>query len=161
MILGHACYDGPSGHRAGRRLLGRLYLSRFGTPPPPIRIGLWGKPRFVGGGVHFSISHTGGHVFCALGRYPVGLDAELSHREISSRLAEKILSPGEFSQYTQAENPEEALLQFWVLKEAQAKAGGRGLTGYPRDTDFTLPQEGITQSHGCLVAIIRRRYHAV
>ena len=159
MILGHAAYTGPSGHRAGRRLLGRLYLARFGRPMPPIRIGAKGKPRFVGGGVHFSISHTKDHVFCALSFYPVGLDAELSTRQVSPRLAEKILSPQEFSQYTQAENPEEALREFWVLKEAQAKATGRGLTGYPRDTDFTLGNT--IKSHGCTVAIIRRRHHAV
>lgn len=159
MILGHAAYVGPSGHRAGRRLLGRLYLTRLGRPMPPIRIGAKGKPRFVGGGVHFSISHTKGHVFCVLSPYPVGLDAELSTRQIPPRLAEKILSPGEFSQYAQAENPEEALREFWVLKEAGAKATGQGLTGYPRDTDFTLGNT--IKSHGCTVAIIRRRHHAV
>lgn len=159
MILGHAAYTGPSGHRAGRRLLRRLYLTRFGRPMPPIRIGAKGKPRFVGGGVHFSISHTKDHVFCALSFYPVGLDAELSTRQVSPRLAEKILSPQEFSQYAQAENPQDALREFWVLKEAQAKATGRGLTGYPRDTDFTLGNT--IKSHGCTVAIIRRRHHAV
>lgn len=159
MILGHAACVGLSGHRAGRRLLRRLCLARTGRPMPPIRMGARGKPRFVGGGMHFSISHTKGHVFCVLSSCPVGLDAELSTRQISPRLAEKILSPGEFSQYTQAENPQEALRQFWVLKEAGAKATGRGLTGYPRDTDFTLGNT--IKSHGCTVAIIRRRHHAV
>ena len=110
--------------------------------------------------MHFSISHTKGHVFCVLSFCPVGLDAELSTPADSSPLGRENPLPWRvFRQYTQAENPEEALRQFWVLKEAGAKATGRGLTGYPRDTDFTLGNT--IKSHGCTVAIIRRRHHAV
>ena len=46
-----------------------------------------------------------------------------------------------------------ALLTFWVLKEASAKLSGRGLRGYPNDTNFLLNDSRVREIDGCLVAI--------
>jgi phosphopantetheinyl transferase len=46
------------------------------------------------------------------------------------------------------------LLTFWVLKEAAAKQSGTGLNGYPNHTHFSLDDPRVTESHGCLLAII-------
>ena len=145
--------NGRGGHEAGRALLEALYREATGLPLPPIVIGEWGKPYFVDSGWHFSISHTKNHAFCALARENVAIDAEELDRPINQKLAEKILSPGEKAQYDAAPDKARALLTFWVLKEAAAKLSGRGLRGYPNNTDFSLDDPRVREMDGCLVAI--------
>ena len=70
------------------------------------------------------------------------------------KLAERILSPSEKEQYDAAENKSKALLTFWVLKEAQAKLTGEGLRIYPNHTNFTLDDPRVTETEGCLVAVM-------
>ena len=84
----------------------------------------------------------------------MGLDAEEADRKINLKLAEKILSPWEKQQFDAAENPEKALLTFWVLKEAEAKRTGEGLRGYPNHTNFSLDDPRVTELDGCLVAVM-------
>ena len=154
MILG-SCPIGPEGgHAAGRALLRELYTRHIGPSMPPILITPRGKPYFSGNPVFFSISHTKNYVFCALSPRPLGIDAEELGRDINLRLAEKILSEAEYSQYLQAEDPRTALLTFWVLKEAQAKLTGEGLRGYPNQTNFSLDDPRITEIHGHFVAVM-------
>jgi len=143
--------EGRDGHSAGLALLEQLY----GVPLPEIRRTERGKPYFADSSVHFSISHTKNHVFCALSDCPIGIDAEEQDRNIDLRLAEKILSPGEKKQFDAAEDKRLALLTFWVLKEAAAKCTGEGLRGYPNRTDFLLTDERVQHLHGCLVAVIQ------
>ena len=145
--------NGRGGHEAGRVLLETLYREATGLPLPPIVIGGWGKPYFVDSGWHFSISHTKNHAFCALARENVAIDAEELDRPINQKLAEKILSPREKAQYDAAPDKARALLTFWVLKEAAAKLSGRGLRGYPSNTDFSLDDPRVREMDGCLVAI--------
>ena len=145
--------NGRGGHEAGRALLEALYREATGLPLPPIVIGEWGKPYFVDSGWHFSISHTKNHAFCALARENVAIDAEELDRPINQKLAEKILSPREKVQYDAAPDKARALLTFWVLKEAAAKLSGRGLRGYPNNTDFSLDDPRVREMDGCLVAI--------
>ena len=142
------------GHRAGRALLEEMVVAYTGKPMPPIGVTERGKPFFTDGSLHFSISHSKGHVFCALSNQPIGIDAEEADRVIPPALAEKILSPGEYAQWQQAPDPRIALLTFWVLKEAQAKCSGEGLRGYPNHTDFSLADTRVQLLDGCLVAVI-------
>ena len=142
------------GHPAGRKLLEKMVREVTGQPMPPIAVGPRGKPCFPGSDLHFSISHSKGHVFCALSHSPIGIDAEEADRPIASALAEKILSPGEYAQWQRAADPRKALLTFWVLKEAQAKCTGEGLRGYPNHTNFSLDDPRVQQISGCLVAVI-------
>ena len=141
---------GQDGHSAGLALLEQLY----GGPLPEICRTERGKPYFADGSAHFSISHTKNHVFCVLSDRPVGIDGEEADRDIDLRLAEKILSPGEKRLYDAAADKRLALLTFWVLKEAAAKATGEGLRGYPNKTDFSLEDPRVQRLHGCIVAVI-------
>ena len=84
----------------------------------------------------------------------MGLDAEELDRKVNLKLADKILSPGEKSRFEAAENKEKALLTFWVLKEAATKLSGEGLRGYPNHTDFALDDPRVTETDGCLVAVM-------
>ena len=154
MILGHMDIAPGQGHAAGRELLKQMYLEHFSCEMPEIAVTDRGKPYFIDNPVHFSVSHTKHHVFCALSSSPVGIDAEERGRDIDLRLAEKILSPTEKQQYDAAADKRLALLTFWVLKEADAKCTGQGLRGYPNQTTFSLEDPRVTTQHGCLVAII-------
>ena len=154
LILRGEPLKGRTGHEAGRALLKEMYRENFGEKMPEILTGEWGKPYFAEGNVHFSITHTKGHAFCALSDREVGIDAEELDRAVKPPLAAKILSPGELAQYEAAEDKNRSLLTFWVLKEAAAKCSGRGLRGYPNNTDFSLNDSRVTEIDGCLVAVI-------
>ena len=145
---------GCTGHEAGRQLLAMLYREETGEDLPEIRTTERGKPYFPDSPWHFSISHTPKHAFCVLSRNNVGLDAEEPDRKINLKLAEKILSPGEKLQFDAAENREKALLTFWVLKEAAAKLSGEGLRGYPNHTNFSLEDPRVTETDGCILAVM-------
>ena len=151
MELYSEALDGRSGREAGRQLLKRLCGDR------KILLTDRGKPFFADGGPCFSISHSKSRVFCALADQPVGVDAEEADRDIDLRLAQKILSPAELAQYEAAVDKREALLRFWVLKEALVKATGQGLRGYPKDTDFKLDDPRLQLLEGHLVAVIELR----
>ena len=141
-------------HRVGRQLLAQLYLQQTGMPLPPILKTAMGKPYFSESLWHFSITHTRGQVFCALAQQPLGIDAERLDRHINPALAEKILSPSEWEQYQSAADKQRALLTFWVLKEAEAKASGKGLRIYPNHTAFRLDDPRVTERDGCLLAVV-------
>ena len=157
MMLSFCELNGRSGHEAGRALLEQLYREYTGKPLPEIRVTDRGKPYFADKSLYFSISHTKKHAFCVLSEQNVGLDAEELDRDISLRLAEKILSPGEKAQFDAALDKRKALLTFWVLKEAAAKLSGEGLQGYPNHTDFSLGHPGVTEMAGCLVAVLEEK----
>ena len=154
VTLAWCALEGETGHDAGVRLLAELYRRKTGMDLPPISRTDRGKPYFPGDPLHFSISHTPRHAFCALSPAPIGIDAEDTDRILRLELADKILSPGERRQYDAALDKHRALLTFWVLKEAAVKRSGEGLRGYPNHTDFTLPDPRVLELGGCLVAIL-------
>lgn len=154
MILDTRTIEPGAGHLAGRQLLAQLYRAHTGRQTPQILVTDRGKPYFQDSPLHFSISHTKHHVFCALSDSPIGIDAEELDRDIDLRLAQKILSPAEKDQYDRAADKRLALLTFWVLKEAHAKFTGEGLNGYPKNTAFSLDDPRVTVRNGCLLAII-------
>lgn len=154
MILGCAELNNKTGHEAGRLLLNRLWAENIGGGLPEIAVTDRGKPYFVNSPWHFSISHTKRRVFCALSLENIGIDAEEADRDINLRLAEKILSPEEKTQFDRAADRRLALLTFWVLKEAAAKLSGQGLRGYPNHTNFSLDDPRVRDMEGCLVAVL-------
>lgn len=154
MIAASCCLDGRSGHQAGRLLLERLYRQATGEPLPDIRLTDRGKPYFENSPWYFSITHTDRHAFCVLSLAPVGIDAEELDRSVRFSLIKRVLSPAEERRFAQARNPPEAFLCLWVLKEADAKRSGLGITGFPNGTDFSPDDPRIHRWAGCLVAIV-------
>ena len=154
ITLAWCALEGESGHDAGQRLLAALYRRETGNDLPSISRTERGKPYFPTDSLHFSISHTPRHAFCALSPTLIGIDAEELDRRTNRKLADKILSPAERQQYDASPDKCRALLTFWVLKEAAAKLSGEGLRGYPNHTDFTLPDPRVRELGGCLVAIL-------
>ena len=154
--LDHWPLNGLDSRVAGKLLLERMYEELTGEEMPPIEKAPRGKPYFPGSDLHFSITHTKSTVFCAIADREIGIDAEELDRKVSTRLAEKILSPYEYAQYQAVpeEDRNEALLRFWVLKEAEVKCSGLGLRGYPDHTEFDLDDPRVTKIAGCMVAVI-------
>ena len=153
IALAHAATAPKQGHEDGRKLLRQLFETHVGGEMPPIAIGERGKPYFEGHPIHFSITHTPNHVFCALSHRPIGIDAEELDRKFSLRVADKILSPTEKAQLEAATDKSRALLTFWVLKEAAGKCSGQGINANPNQTAFTLDDPRVTEQFGCLVAV--------
>ena len=161
MFLEGKAMEPGTGHAEGRRLLEQMYLRHVGAPLPEIAVTPLGKPYFPHSPWHFSISHTKRHVFCALSDRPIGIDAEEADREISLKLAEKILSPAEYGRYQAAADPRLALLKLWVLKEAMGKCSGEGIRFHPTHTNFSPDDPRVTCVQGCLVAVIEEDDHVI
>ena len=148
--------NGLDSRVAGKLLLAQMYEEHTGEAMPPIEKAPRGKPYFPGSDLHFSITHTKTTVFCAISDREIGIDAEDLDRKVSPSLAQKILSPAEYAQFELVPEAErnEALLRFWVLKEAAAKCSGMGLRGYPNHTEFQLDDPRVQKLGGCMVAVI-------
>ena len=154
VYIASCALEGRSGHDAGRQLLAQLYRAHVGDDLPDIATAEMGKPYFVDSPWHFSISHTKRHAFCALADRPVGIDGEELDRNVDLRIATKILSQSELLQYAAAADPREALLRFWVLKEADAKRTGEGIRFHPCHTHFSLDDPRLQTRDGCIFAVI-------
>ena len=144
--------DGKNGHEVGRQLLTSLYRAQTGNDLPELAVTSLGKPYFVDSPWHFSISHTKKHAFCVLSRKNVGLDAEEIGRRVSDALMERYLSPAERSRL--GENPQDAALRLWVLKEAEGKRTGKGIGDWMKNTDFSPDCGKIQEIDGCYVAVL-------
>lgn len=149
------------GHHAAWELLAEVYRRETGEALPPISIGPFGQPGFLGSPYYFSLTHTDKHAFCALSERKVGIDAEELDRPVKLSLAKKILSPGELAQFEKASDKHRALLTFWVLKEGYFKMKGTGLQGFPNQTNFSLSDSRVREMDGCLVAVIEEEDDAV
>lgn len=154
MRMASCMLHGRDCHEAGRELLRQLYREETGRELPPIHVAKRGKPYLADSEYHFSITHTRHHAFCVLARVNVGIDAEELDRPVSLRMAGRILSERELSQFQKAADPRRALLTFWVLKEAAVKLTGEGLRGFPNETDFSLSDPRVREWDGCLVAVL-------
>ena len=161
LVIHHRDILPGEGHAAGRNLLKEMVETISLAPMPNILTGHRGKPYFETGDLHFSITHTKHHVFCAVSDRPVGIDAEELDREVPAKLVSKILSPFELAQYEKAADPSLALLTLWVLKEAYLKYLGTGINGWPNHTNFSLDDPRVTQQHGCLVAVVQEEDYAL
>lgn len=156
MVLAWERLDGRSGHEVGLLLLEKLYRDATGESLPPILRTSTGKPYFAHGPLHFSISHTQNHAFCCLSEYNVGLDGEEIGRAVSPAMLTRFLSPEEQSRL--GDNPQDAFLRLWVLKEAQAKLTGRGMGNWMKNTDFSPDDPRIQIIDGCYVAVLEENY---
>ncbi len=139
--------DLPASFRAGTdqslresdrrlRLLGRLLLARAleriaGLPLPDLSFDPLGRPRLTGA-LDPSISHTDGLACAAVGiGCRIGVDVERL-QPIEAALHDRILAPGERRIVDRSDDADRAFLGFWTMKEAAAKADGRGLQLEPK-----------------------------
>ena len=117
---------GADRHETARTLLRWKYEELWQRTMPEILLDENGKPHFGQEDCHFSISYTGGWVFCALSDSRIGLDAE-KIRAVSTNAVNGVLSQKEWVQYSVSSNPTECFMQLWTLKEAFCKFTGLGI----------------------------------
>lgn len=130
------CY--VTAHVALRLLLAR----RVGLAPEAVELvretcpscgGAHGRPAVAGGGVHFSLSHSGDLALIALAERPVGVDVEgIPSAEMVADTG-KALHPAETAELSRlplADRPA-AFARAWARKEAYLKGIGTGLSRNP------------------------------
>lgn len=87
-----------------------------------------GKPVFAEyPQAHFSISHSGGIVLCAAGDAPVGADVERI-RPVRPAVVRRLLGEETVRSVSEKE-ASRRFFEAWVLREAEGKRRGEGLTG--------------------------------
>ena len=120
-------------------LLCEILREHFGIDFPEFYISENGKPCLVGDKVHFSISHSGDFIACAVDVTPVGIDIEIP-RDITKRVLRHCCNEEEvafiFQDTTSLPDPIPAqsvqarrFLSLWTAKEAYLKYTGEGLSG--------------------------------
>ncbi len=95
-----------------------------------------GKPYAVGLDRHFSLSHSGALVACAVADFPVGADIQL-RRPVSPALTRRMARAGYWGE------TEEDFFAWWVRQEAAGKLAGTGLSLGP-------PEPGLDFRSGVL-----------
>jgi len=97
--------------------------------PPVFDFGSHGKPVLRDDpGLHFSLSHSGNAVLCALDCHPVGADIEMIRRKNLEHLL-SVFSDPEQASIARADSPETCFTRLWTRKESYLKLTGEGLTG--------------------------------
>lgn len=145
---------------AAYSLLNFALLRDWGVCSPPEVIWEYGKkPVFAGGsGLHFSLSHSGAHVFCCIDRHQAGADIQLV-RTVSPRTAARIMTPRELRAYSESGCSEDFFFRLWVLKEAYIKFYGGSVLDMPRiSADLSAPRCGalscgVYELPGCFAAV--------
>jgi 4'-phosphopantetheinyl transferase len=129
-----------------RALLRHALQSVAGLRHWRIEIGKFGKPELASGAtgssVQFNLSHTAGLVACALSRHhAVGVDVERTARSVDFLvIAQHWFAPSERRSLAACapDRRAETFFRHWTIKEAIAKAMGRGITIPFADMAITL-----------------------
>lgn len=83
-----------------------------------------GRPYAVGLDKHFSLSHSGSLVLCAVAPFPVGADIQRARSVLDSL-------PRRMERAGYRGSSEEEFFTWWVCQEAAGKLAGRGLSLRP------------------------------
>ena len=86
-----------------------------------------GKPSILGHPeIFFNLSHCRKAVACVVADSPVGIDVEETCR-FSDSIARHTLDDEEYASAVKADNPSQAFIRLWTMKEALLKYTGEGL----------------------------------
>ena len=104
--------------------------------PPAIVIGENGKPDFADSLYHFNITHAGKLLAVAIADKPIGVDIEPYSEWKEGRYTRFFIafSMGERERIAKSKDPNRAIVEQWVRKEAALKKSGIGIAGF-RDLD--------------------------
>ena len=128
-------------HFAALDLLGAALAEDFGIHHAAIRRKGLGKPQLIHDFLHMNISHCKGLAVAAVGRMPLGVDAEVP-RAVRDSLLEKVCTAEEAAQIRAAEDGGRMFARFWTLKEAYAKYTGKGIALDFAQLGFTFSVAG-------------------
>jgi 4'-phosphopantetheinyl transferase len=138
--------------RAARVFLKQILARCIGRDPDAIHFteNRYGKPALAGGitdlPIGFNLSHSGHVVVCALTlTHDIGVDIEDMQRSINLSIADRFFSNQEAQAIARADPSlkQSLFYRFWTLKEAYAKATGRGLANGLDQFSFVLDRPDI------------------
>ena len=107
--------------------------------PLEIECGFKGKPEFKNIPLHFSISHSGNFVACAVSDDLVGLDIEVG-LSYKPRVSQRFFNEKELCAIESSDNKDIGFSLIWTAKESIAKYYGTGLSAVLSEID-TLDSE--------------------
>ena len=138
----------------GEMLARRMIAAACGIPEEAIRFDIadGGKPYTASAPVHFSISHSGNYVLCAVSDEPIGADIE-KLRPVEDRLIAFVCTEEEAAHVAEAADEaqrERRFFRIWTAKEACFKYRGTGIGDFKSiDTmDASTAQHLQTDFHG-------------
>lgn len=118
------------------------------SPLPETARAPGGKPYFPGKPeLRFNLSHSGALALCALDSRPVGVDIQ-EVKQWRPTLPRRVCTREELAWLEGQPRFWPAFTRLWALKEARAKAGGRGLTRPVREIRVPLPGAGAARLDG-------------
>ncbi len=100
-----------------------------------------GKPYAVGLDRHFSLSHSGELVLCAVADFPVGADVQL-RRPVSQTMTRRMARAGYRGER------EEDFFAWWVRQEAAGKLAGTGLSLEPLEPGLEFRSGALEERSG-------------
>ncbi len=92
---------------------------------------------------HFSLSHSGSKVLCAVSDDRVGCDAEKAGRG-NIKIARRYFTAQEQKFISEADDKDLAFCRLWTLKESYLKATGTGLTVALDSFSILISENGIS-----------------
>ncbi|MBR4200735.1 MAG: 4'-phosphopantetheinyl transferase superfamily protein [Oscillospiraceae bacterium] len=150
-------------HFAALDLLGAVLAEDFGVYHAVIHRSGLGKPKLLHDSLYMNLSHCKGLAVAAVGRMPLGVDAE-APRRVKDSLMQKVCTPEEYAAIMEADDKSRAFTKFWTLKEAYAKYTGEGIALDFSALGFSVLQDGTIRfdrpeaDHVQLVQIPLREY---
>ena len=97
-----------------------------------------GKPVSDMDGIHFSLSHSGRYVACAIASNPIGVDIQWQ-KETNQKTIEKVLTKNQLDMIRTMppKKQQDAYYDFWCLKEALFKVTGEGSVRQSVEFEFS------------------------
>ena len=77
--------------------------------------------------IYFNLSHSKNVVACAVANREVGVDIQ-NILPISEKVAKKVLTSSEYTEYRNSLQPDEYFCKIWTIKESNLKKTGKGIT---------------------------------
>ncbi len=113
-------------HLTALDLLSAALLRDFGIRNGKINRKGLEKPYLLHDSLYMNLSHCKGLAVAAVGRIPLGVDAE-TPRPVRAHLLPRICTPEECDAVLNADDPEFLFSRLWTLKESYAKFTGEGI----------------------------------
>ncbi len=126
------------GYELLRELLARYWQIDLSNETEPIARQKQGKPYLVyHPELHFSISHSGARVICALGQTEMGIDIQLMEERDYRKVARRVLNEEEWQRYEDSGYETARFIADWTRKESYLKYRGTGIACDLRALTYT------------------------
>ena len=128
-------------------LLLRYGLHRSGIYDPEIIYSASGKPCLAGGGLYFSLSHSGDYAVCSIETHPVAEDIQ-KVVTVSERAITRFCTKEEQEYLKRCDDAKSAAISLWALKESYFKTVERSTNAVFEQTFTIKPDKTVCGPKG-------------